>query len=462
MNDVRLVCGVDLLSQREVIDAFLREKGAQLSMTYVQDEIGDRVTKENQCILEELIKKQAIDSVIIATEPLAHFKYAKWALDHDLNILMDKPITSEIDVSTNEKKAKKISSDYVYLKQQYIQKKLQKKVKTFCLLSQRRFHPAYKLMKKKLDEVRIATGCPITSIQASHSDGQWRLPTEIVEQNYHPYNQGYGKCSHSGYHTLDVISWLVTAQAQGSKRIDSADVYSAFTRPKDLDAQLNFADYRRLFSDFDAYNTFTETEYQKKVKSYGEIDAFSTVAFKRGEDVLCLASINLIHNGFSQRNWVHTARRDLYKGNGRIRQEQFLIEQGPFQSISLISYQSNSTGTDSGDELYEIGGEYHLDVHVFRNSNLFPTWKAHEKFSIAMLMEQKMEGYSRGHQEDARRAGILDFIQSVQMDLPCESDLLVHENSTSLLSAMYLSAIAHLKKKNPVITVPIRSVDEYV
>ena len=79
-----------------------------------------------------------------------------------------------------------------------------------------------------------------------------------------------------------------------------------------------------------------------------------------------------------------------------------------------------------------------------------------------MLMEQKMEGYSRGHQEDARRAGILDFIQSVQMDLPCESDLLVHENSTSLLSAMYLSAIAHLKKKNPVITVPIRSVDEYV
>lgn len=462
MNDVKLVCGVDIVSQREVIDAFLQEKSAQLPMVYVQDEIGDDVKKENKSILDELTKKYAVDSVIIATEPLAHFKYAKWALDRDLNILMDKPITSEMDISTNEKKAKKISSDYMYLKQLYIQKKQQKKVKAFCLLSQRRFHPAYKLMKEKLDEVRIATGCPITSIQASHSDGQWRFPTEIVEQSYHPYNQGYGKCSHSGYHTLDVICWLVTSQALGSKSIDSADVYSAFTRPNDFDAQLNFADYRRLFPDFDTYNAFTETEYQKRVKLYGEIDAFSTVTFKRGEDVLCLASINLIHNGFSQRNWVHTAGRDLYKGNGRIRQEQFLIEQGPFQSISLISYQSNPTGTNSEEGLYEIGGEYHLDVHVFRNSNLFPVWKAHEKFSVATLVEQKMEGYSRGHQEDARRAGIIDFIQSVQMDIPCESDLLVHENSTSLLSAMYLSAIAGSKKKNPVVTVPIRSVDKCI
>lgn len=37
-------------------------------------------------------------------------------------------------------------------------------------------------------------------------DTRWRLPAEIVSQDYHPYNQGYGKLSHSGYHCVDMVN----------------------------------------------------------------------------------------------------------------------------------------------------------------------------------------------------------------------------------------------------------------
>jgi predicted dehydrogenase len=440
IKEVNLVCGVDLVEQKQVIEEYLFQKDFPLPMTYVEDEVGDVVKKENEVLLHKLVQKFSIDSVIIATEPLAHFKYAKWALENDLNILMDKPITSEIDISTSERKAKKIVKDFLYLKKLYLKKKNAKKVSTFCLLSQRRFHPAYIFVKEKLDEVRASTQCPVTSIQASHSDGQWRMPKEIIVQNYHPYNQGYGKCSHSGYHTLDIVTWLTLSQAQGEKHVNNADVYATFVRPKDLHAQLNFADYRKLFPDFDQYNPLSEAEYLKKVESFGEIDAFSTITFKHDDDAICLGSVNLIHNGFSQRSWVHALNRDLYKGNGRVRQESFFIEQGPFQSIALISYQSQEISQSLAENLYEVGGEYHLDIHIFRNSNLFPQWKAHEKYNVSSLSENMMEGYSRGHQEDARRQGILDFISSVQMGEVCKSDLLVHENSTNILSALYRSA----------------------
>ena len=454
-DNTALMCGVDIESQKSVIEGYLKEKGYELPMYYTDDLDQDKISVGLENLLNELVIKYEIDSVIISTEPLMHYKYAKWALDSNLDVLMDKPITAERGVSTDIKKANKIKDDFDALVSLYKYKKQKGLVSAFSLMSQRRFHPAYTFMKDAVEEVFKRTRCPITSIQISHSDGQWRFPTEIIEQDYHPYNQGYGKLSHSGYHSLDIVSWLVGITSKGEKKIDNVDVYSSFVRPVDFLSQLPLDDYRKFFPDFNTYNKYEDEEFCKLAKNYGEIDSFSTLAFKKGEKTLCLGSVNLIHNGFSQRNWVSAKGRDLYKGNGRIRQESYFIEQGPFQSIAFISYQSREIDIKNSHKSYDFGDEWHLDIHVFRNSTMFSDWKAHEVYSIKDLNNEYMTGYSRGHQEDARVACIIDFCESIKNRRETKSDLTTHRNGTYLLSAMYESEIRKLKKQNPLVNIKV-------
>ena len=46
------------------------------------DSISDALDKEDRDHLDQIVKKHGIEAVIISTEPLAHFKYAKWALEN--------------------------------------------------------------------------------------------------------------------------------------------------------------------------------------------------------------------------------------------------------------------------------------------------------------------------------------------------------------------------------------------
>ena len=404
--------------------------------------------------LDKIVEDKNIQGVIISTEPMAHVGYAKWALKRGLNILMDKPISVRDSLSTSEESIEGLLKDYNELEILYKEAKVKNPKITFSLTAQRRFHPAYLKVKDLIKQVFEETNCPITSIQSFHSDGQWRMPGEIVDQIYHPYCQGYGKCSHSGYHSIDIVSWLIEA-AEGQKQINNVDVYSNFLYPNDFLFQLNLNDYRKLFVDFDVYNKYSSIELKKKYENYGEIDAFLSLTFKHDSKTLTLGSVNMVHNGFAQRNWPTAEGRDLYKGNGRIRHETYYIEQGPFQSISLISYQGKEVDPNNTKGLYEVGGEYHLDIHVFRNDKMFPEWKNYEKFSIQDLSENALAGKSRGHQEDARRNCILEFISVIKGEKKnSSSDYLEHKRSTMLLYASYKSAFRKKMNMNPVVNIP--------
>lgn len=106
-----------------------------------------------------------------------------------------------------------------------------------------------------------------------------------------------------------------------------------------------------------------------------------------------------------------------------------------------------------GDQ-YEVGGEYHLDIHVFRNSNLFPKWKTYEKIGIKDLNKNIMTGKSRGHQEDARRKAVIDFFKFLNGEkVTPVSDLLDHERSTKLMSGVYQSAANKFSGRNPVVNI---------
>ena len=173
---------------------------------------------------------------------------------------------------------------------------------------------------------------------------------------------------------------------------------------------------------------------------------------------MTLSSINLAHNGCSQRNWVTAEGRDLYKGNGRVRHESHYLEQGPFQSISFTSYQSKEIDlTDKKEDMYNTGGEYHLDIHVFRNNKLFPDWKAYEKITIKDLDVRILEGKSRGHQEDARRESVLEFISLIKgKKMQRTSDFFDHRDSTMLLYGIYKSSIKRRKGENPLVNINLK------
>lgn len=302
-----LVHGVELLEKKNDVEKYFKEKDfRKIEIRYLTTEertykkLHPKVEKD----LNKIVRERKIKGVIISTEPLAHFQYAKWALQQGLYILMDKPISTAENVVSSLKAIESIKGDYEELGECYKKAKTKNKKLVFSLMAQRRYHPAFIKMRKLVQEVFKKTNCPITSIQSYHGDGQWRMPIEIIEQDYHPYNQGYGKCSHSGYHSIDIVPWLIRSVENNDKYIDNVDIFTNFITPVDFIRQLNISDYKKLFKNFDVYNKYSEKEFVEKSKYFGEIDAFSSLSFKQGDYVMSLASINLAHNGCSQRDWL--------------------------------------------------------------------------------------------------------------------------------------------------------------
>jgi predicted dehydrogenase len=457
---LRLIYAVDLEDKKDDIIKYLAEKNDKFIKTYFiqpRDRTYERLSSTVEKKLNRIVKQFNVKGVIISTEPQVHKMYARWALNKGLNILMDKPISIHRDISCNPQLPQKLIQDYKELKTSYLAARKKYKRVFFSLMAQRRWHPAFIKIKSLINEVYKETNCPVTSIQTFHGDGQWRLPSEIVDIDYHGFNHGFGKCSHSGYHFFDIVTWLLEAGESREKSIDNVDIFTNFLRPDDFLYQINVQDYKKIFPGFEKYNKYSQKQLNRLFKKYAEIDAFSSFAFKNEDKILTLASINLAHNSFSQRGWLSVTGKDLYKGNGRLRQESHFIEQGPFQSISFISYQSKEVNPIKTQELYDVGGEYHLDIHVFRNNSFFPKWKTYEKVSIKDLNINIMAGKSRGHQEDARRRAVLEFARFLNGEkIKPVSDLLDHERSTKLMYGVYQSAANSFKGLDPLVNIDFR------
>ncbi len=445
---------IDVINQKESIEEFLENEDFKPIKVVLLNQFSEELKElPNVVILElnNLIKEYNPGGIIISSDPLYHKQYAIWALKNNLSILMDKPISAHKNMSTDTLMAEELNRDYEELYSLYENKKDRL---LFSIVSQRRFHKGFQKIKELINEVFNETNCPITSIQISHSDGQWRLPNEIVDIDYHSFNQGFGKCSHSGYHFIDILNFFFDAAKSEKKKIDNVEVFSNFLRPTDYLSQIGLNDYYHLFKNFKDYNQYSKEELFSKTKNFGEIDAFINMNFKSGGNTITLCSLNLIHNGFSQRGNL-IPNKNLYKGNGRVRHESYIIQQGPFQCIHIDSLQSSEIKPGS-EPNYNVGGEYHFDIHIFRNDKFKKEWKNYEKISIKNLQNEIVLDCSRGHQEDARREAVLEFIDYLKGERKKEyvSDFTLHRNSVRLISAIYKSAALKLNKLPPVVNIP--------
>ena len=398
--------------------------------------------------LNQTVKEQEINGVIIATDPLTHMQYALWAQKMSLHILMDKPISTYENIANSIEQAKQLKSDFGHLMENYSTEK------AFIVNVQRRFLPQFEIIQNKVNEIAKNYGIPVTSMQSTHSDGQWRLPKEALEIKYHS-TLGWGKVSHSGYHFIDMAGKIVKDSFKESgKKIDELSVYAQFIRQQGILKQQSRQDmirifgqeYQQLVSQSDA-----ELAHLYKTHNEAEVDATTIINFSHEGIPVTNITLNLLHNGFSRRAWM-LPNKDLYKGNGRVRHEYHNIQQGPLQNIQIHSYQSNDKHDFNTESDFSVGGNNHYDIHIYKNVGIIggPLF---EIITAKDIADQYGLDKSKVMNELARHAAVNEFIEVIsgkRNGNNTKANLADHDLSVQLMSMIYEAGITKSNIIQPV------------
>ncbi|KAF1954600.1 hypothetical protein CC80DRAFT_448864 [Byssothecium circinans] len=435
-----LAAAIDLEGNRVDLEKYRQSTCPTTEFIYLAPftaEMPDTVASE----LTSLVHRLRISCVIVSTEPLAHVAYAQWALGLGLHIVMDKPVSTREWVVSDVDEAKGIADDFSTLVTAY--KELQKQKSTLFLVnSHRRYHAGFQEATQKIRDVQEITGCPVTSIYTAHCDGQWRLPTEILDLNYHGYNKGYGKVSHSGYHGIDMVYQFLRAGIGKKKQPDRVDIVSNFVQPHGAFFQLDEEDHKKLFGE-KAYSEacrYTAEELYEKTRDFGEIDASIQLAFYYDNAVVALAHLDLMHTGFGCRSWIQPST-DLYKGNGRARQEMHEIKSGPLQAVIIDSRQASDKHDIIRPDHSDLGGNGHFDLKVFRNAELLGEKNVMSVTKLQDMVESKGQDY-HGYSKSIKYAALdeaMEYMEGNKEAKDLISSLPDHEIPAHLMSGIYLS-----------------------
>lgn len=393
--------------------------------------------------LDLIVKQRGIDGVIISSEPQTHFAYASWALDSGLSILIDKPVIALEKSISHPENASSIIKQFdrllsksraVRSRQQYI----------FSVNTQRRFHPGFAYVKSEIDSVVDATGCGITNILSSHADGQLRSPSELANIEYHGFNKGMGKISHSGYHFIDIMLHLMGSTFEASNAaIDSITIQTSIVDPLGCVSMIGKRGFEHIFgvSDHKKRGKDYLSTHERDFVEFGEVDARLSLGFLSTGKMVSMGTINLLHNSLSSRTHI-VSNNDLYHGNGRLKHEWHQIYQGPFQNIQIHSYKN----CKDSRELKQINNTYHFDVYVYRH----PSIKNKElvsKFTIEDFIDDYgvfKIGNKLVSSKNIKHSALLEFVSAICGDmshLTMKSDIESHRTSNLIMSNAYLSAI---------------------
>ena len=446
-NDAVLKAAVDLTSAKQDVLERIRNHGFdsdKIAFHFSEGLTDGKLSSKDEQALDRLCERQQIHAVIIATEPLAHKAYALWALNRGLPILMDKPITARANTAHDIEAAKGIYKDYLELLEAY----KQSKSTAFSIAVQRRYHPGFDLVFEKITEIQERFSIPVTSMQSQHADGQWRLPQEIITQDYHPYNI-YGKVSHSGFHFLDVLARIIKTSygPHSPKQIDGVGVFSSFVEARGLLNQLNQEDYNKIFgSEYKKLSPLTDEQLYQAYENFGEVDATNTIQLLNKGDIVGNLSLTLLHNSFARRSWILPGK-DLYKGNGRVKHEYHSIQQGPFQNIQVHSYQSEDKNNVATNP-HKLGGSNHFDIYVFRNKAI-TGGKALETFTIEDITSDSKADTIHDQVKFKMAFEFIEFLNGKRPASSLTSPFESHELAALLMSLLYQSGVQKTRVTHP-------------
>lgn len=441
VNNIKPSLIIDLKDKEQDIQNCLKEHNIECDCYFLDTKSRNSTELEEQdyLVISSKLKELEITHAVISTEPKAHYMFIKMLLALNIHILVDKPLTAPINVSTDVNQAKKIVKDYTEILKLY--KDVNKKKKTILQIQcQRRWHKGYKFIHNLASNIVKKYRIPITAIQISHGDGMWNMPDEFLSRENHPYKYGYGKMFHSGYHFLDLACWFESINhCLESKRANSYQVYAVPVRPDDFMTIINKEDYHNLLKT-DKFDYVFDNINEYKFNEFGEIDLYSLIQCKHNDKVITTITLNLMQNTFSRRAW-DTLPVDTYKGNGRVRHEYMNIEIGPLMNIQVHSYQSKEI-KDKIDGAIGVGEVENFDIYVFRNTELIGG-EPFEKYTLNDIYDHKID--MQGYNEEAREVCFRNFIDcSFTDELIGEHDLSIH-----LLEKIYESVCSKNSNSNP-------------
>jgi hypothetical protein len=423
--DLHIPLIIDLIDQAAVLQEYLAGRTLHPDRLLLLDREARNRPTLDPAALEALARIPHIDVMIIATEAKAHKPYAIWALDRNIDILMDKPISAPLGAANDSTVAAQIMDDYELLANH-----LARSRSNFIVQCQRRSHAGYRFIHDYLRDF-ISTYClPISYMDIYHADGAWNMPDELFQKENHPYKYGYGKLMHSGYHFIDLFCWLIAVNAIVPAR-EQMELFVRQFNAHDFLQQMTPQHYRKLFGEV-GFESYFDESHQTAARAFGELDTYILAQIKADGAVRTTASINLQQNSFSRRAWSQPAR-DVYKGNGRVRHERVTLQVATLLCIQVHSYQAYEIGK-MDVETQGAGNQDHFDVYIYRNRGVIGG-KAIEKISFGeqLRRESSAEPGFLGHNEKAREVHFLNLLNRE----PGESHFLSHRKTNLLLSQIY-------------------------
>lgn len=452
---IRLVAAVDLKRQEDIVNTYLKEQDYDLEMLYLDSfDATASIPEDSRSKLDALVKKFNVQGVVISTEPTVHKAYAEWALGNGLHILMDKPVSARKGISVDESEAKGLIDDYNELLDLYKAHQSDRPT-LFSVNVQRRYDHGFDKVRELILETTQKFNVPITSMQIMHADGSWRFPQEVLTQESHGLSDGFGKVSHSGYHLFDMAWQLYEASLVPNKQPDGLEIFSSTFNPTGLDVCINEDDYTRYFGDQYEKTGLTNQQYLDTVANYGEMDSFSVIRLMKQGVNICNISVNLLHSSFSRRSWA-LPNADLYKGNGRVKHQQFIIQQGPFQCIQIHNYQSKHEHDVDNTNEFDVGCNNHFDIYVFRNVGMYGEGEALTKISSQDLQQEAdMSGLTI---ENAKYRIIQEFIEFMLGKIrlkDVKSNIDTHEVPVKIMSGICQSSAHMHNNKNPLVRISL-------
>lgn len=398
--------------------------------------------------LRRELSSLGVTHAIISTEPKAHLAFLRFFLAEGISVLVDKPITAPVGPITSIHKARAIESEYGELIGRY--RSVKYRGVTCEVQCQRRYHRGYAYVKELLEQCVASFGVPVTSLDVYHCDGTWNMPGEFLSRENHPYKYGYGKLLHSGYHFIDLVSWLLQVNEQlPTKHADNVQLYAAAVRPYDFLSVIDNDDYARLFPSHRHAGLLSNLS-TSDLEQMGELDCYSVMQFRKGSSTMTTCTLNLLQTGYSRRAWMDLPE-DTYKGNGRVRHERMNVHVGPLMNIQIHSYQSKEIKDRDASEAGEEGSVEHFDISIFRNIGIIGG-EPYRHVQLHHLDSPDGTTTLIGHNERARERCFVSFLRNESR----QSDLCDHRLSIKLLSRTYESLCHREAGRSPVITFGIR------
>lgn len=449
-----IVAAVDITSKRSSLEQYAAEHLPDAKLVLVP-RFKDLMPPDVTGVLTGVAWSLAVDCVIVAAEPECHKPYGLWAVSLGLHVIMDKPISTRSEACNDPAQAAGIADDYNELLEAY--QELQKHKETMFLVnSHRRYHPGFLGTRDFITDIRNKTRCPVTSLISTHCDGQWRLPDEIVDQHYHPFRYGYGKISHSGYHFLDTGYKFFEAGWSADKRPDQIEMVATFSRPNDFMYSLSHEEHGQALGrdEYSTHAKYNADELRVHMQDMGEVDAMLQITFKSRENVLGMAQLNLLHTGFSRRDWIDQGPNpDLYKGCGRVKHEAHEVRSGPFQTIVIDSRQANDKHDRSKPSTAELGSDNHFEVQTWRNCGVLGEDEPLKTYTVNELDKHFNTKAAGIYMENIKQGILREALGFLEGNITIDeltSNLPDHSIPATMMSAAYMSHIRRSRGLNPI------------